>query len=265
VNFTREPIIETIISPKEGYKLCIRNSKAANSEEFFVDAVEVVSFGQAFFFRGLERPKPFLVPVTDYEIFEVKETRVVLKNIAHERNIKIGGGRDAPVRAAKEPAYDRQEEVRSEAGVESPEETPAEVTVESKNERKRDRRRHRRRRMAEERREWIEKERQQETSEASSQEGPKEEGGGASDETKVSSSMFSNLFPPPPTLISEKLSRYKDKETSDGSLFSESLKEDLPKEDAFFHEEKEEGFSFPSTLSSPPQGENSPDEKNFFS
>ena len=71
MNFTREPIIETIISPKDGYKLCVRNSKVAGAEEFFVDAIEVVSFGNSFFFRGIERPKPFLVPVSDYEIFEV--------------------------------------------------------------------------------------------------------------------------------------------------------------------------------------------------
>jgi hypothetical protein len=96
VNFTREPIIETIISPKEGYKLLVRNSRAAgSSEDYYVDAVEVVSFGRGFFFRSLERPKAFLLPVSDYEILEVKETRVALKNVSHDRNIKIGGGREA--------------------------------------------------------------------------------------------------------------------------------------------------------------------------
>ena len=74
MNFTREPIIETIISPKDGYKLLVRNSKGENFEEHYVDAVEVVSFGRAFFFRSMERPKAFLVPVSDYEILEVKDT-----------------------------------------------------------------------------------------------------------------------------------------------------------------------------------------------
>ena len=63
MNFTREPIIETIISPKEGYKLLVRSSKGESRQKnIIVDAVEVVSFGRAFFFRSLERPKAFFVP-----------------------------------------------------------------------------------------------------------------------------------------------------------------------------------------------------------
>jgi hypothetical protein len=111
VNFTREPIIETIISPKEGYKLLVRSSKGGGSEEYFVDAVEVVSFGRGFFFRSQERPKAFLVPVSDYEILEVKETRVALKNVSHERNIKIGGGREASLRHHhREPMHEKERE-----------------------------------------------------------------------------------------------------------------------------------------------------------
>ena len=77
MNFTREPIIETVITPREGCKLVVRNSKGGGQEEYFVDAVEVVSFGHSFFFRSLDRPKSFLVPVSDYEILELKETRMV--------------------------------------------------------------------------------------------------------------------------------------------------------------------------------------------
>jgi len=94
VDFTREPIIETIVTAREGYRLVIRSSKNIGQEEHFVDAVEVVSFGNAFFFRSLERPKPFLVPVVDYEILEVREPRMVLKTPVHEGSVKIGGGRD---------------------------------------------------------------------------------------------------------------------------------------------------------------------------
>ncbi len=79
MDFTREPIIETIITPKEGYKLVIRSSKGVGQEEYFVDAVEVVAFGRAFFFRSLEKPKAFLVPISDYEVLEVREARMVLK------------------------------------------------------------------------------------------------------------------------------------------------------------------------------------------
>ena len=94
MDFTREPIIETIITAREGYRLVIRSSKNIGQEEHFVDAVEVVSFGSAFFFRSLERPKPFLVPVVDYEILEVREPRMVLKTPVHEGSVKIGGGRE---------------------------------------------------------------------------------------------------------------------------------------------------------------------------
>lgn len=79
MNFTREPIVETIITPKEGFKLVLRNSKGGGQEEFFVDAVEVITFGKNCFYRSLEKPKSFLVPVADYEIVEVRETRMLLK------------------------------------------------------------------------------------------------------------------------------------------------------------------------------------------
>ena len=94
MNFTREPIIETIITPREGYRLIVRSTKHASDEEFTVDAVEVVSFGSALFYRSLEKPHPFLLPVADYQVVEGKESRVVLKNAQFERTIKIGGGRE---------------------------------------------------------------------------------------------------------------------------------------------------------------------------
>ena len=105
MNFTREPIIETVITPREGCKLVVRSSKGNGQEDYFVDAVEVVSFGHSFFFRSQERPKSFLVPVSDYEILELKETRMVLKNVSTDRAIKIGGGREmAPPRPPREEA-----------------------------------------------------------------------------------------------------------------------------------------------------------------
>ena len=81
MNYTREPIIETVITPKEGCKLVVRNSKVAGQEEYFVDALEIVNFGNATFFRSTESPKSFLVSTTDYEVIELKET-------------KKGGGQD---------------------------------------------------------------------------------------------------------------------------------------------------------------------------
>ena len=94
MNFTREPIIETIITSKDGFKLVVRNTKGKN-EEYSVDALEVVSFGQAIFFRSLEKPKSFLLPVTDFEVIEVRESKVMLKNASIDKTIKIAGGKDS--------------------------------------------------------------------------------------------------------------------------------------------------------------------------
>lgn len=218
MNFTREPIIETIITPKDGYKLVVRNSKGGSQEEYHVDAVEVVSFGHSFFFRSLERPKSFFVPVSDYEIIETKETRVVLKNVNIERSIKIGGGRQEPTR--KESIPEETAAGAEEAAIETSSETPQF----SKNERKRERRRHRRSRRAQEER-LATSETQKETPQPAVEMAA--EGGGANDETQVSSSMFTSLFPPPPTLISETIARYKDKnvEPAKGDLLPEPVVE----------------------------------------
>jgi len=101
VNYTREPIIESIITPKEGCKLVVRNSKGGASEEYFVESLEIVSFGNAIFFRSTERPKSFLVPVTDFEVIELKETKMVLKTANIEKSIKIGGGKIEETKSQK--------------------------------------------------------------------------------------------------------------------------------------------------------------------
>ncbi|NGX63064.1 MAG: hypothetical protein KR126chlam6_00471 [Candidatus Anoxychlamydiales bacterium] len=100
MNYTREPIIETIITPKEGSKLVVRKSKGA-MDEYFVEALEIVSFGNASFFRSTERPKSFLVPVSDYEVIEIKETKMILKSASFEKSIKIGGGKTEDTKSPK--------------------------------------------------------------------------------------------------------------------------------------------------------------------
>ena len=202
MNYTREPLIETVITPKEGYKLIIRNSKGSGHEEYAVDAIEVVSFGNSFFFRSLERPKSFLVPVSDYEVIETKETRVVLKNASFERAIKIGGGREPSPKKEK------------------PAEEPA--AVEQKLEKKRERRRHRRRRSTTDIREEESKQPVEEKT---------IEGGGADDEVKTSSSILTRFIPPPTELIS---ARFKDKKSeatpeTEGDVLPEPVKEEKSK------------------------------------
>ena len=141
MDFTREPIIETVITPKEGCKIVVRSSKSIGQEEYFVDSLEVVSFGNAMFFRSLEKPKAFLVPASDYEILEVREARMVLKNVGLDRSIKIGGGREPKV--AKEVVPEKTDSLETEEAT-TPEENP--VSVDNRAEKKRDRRRQQRRR-----------------------------------------------------------------------------------------------------------------------
>lgn len=217
MNFTREPIIETVISPREGCKIVVRNSKGNGQEDYHVDAVEVVSFGHSLFFRSLEKPKPFLVPVSDYEILELRETKMVLKNAPAERSIKIGGGKEAPPRSPREPVH------------EAPQEEPAEMQGSSdeaalpgeRPDRKRDRRR-RGRRGGRERS-------PQEVKPASSEEASPEgfepgEMPALSEEPVKAPSFISKLFPPPPMLIKETLSRYK-------SAIEPSAEEKIPSQE----------------------------------
>ena len=205
MNFTREPIIETIITPKDGCKLVVRSSKSEGQEEYTVDAVEVVSFGSALFLRSTEKPKSFLVPVGDYEVVEVKETRVVLKNASFERTIKIGGGREAPIRRE---AVEKPEDDSDDA-----DETQEEAQGGSRFDRKRDpRRRHRSRRRSQDERDApaprpVEESNAQEgTAPAEAPPAPKQR-----EEGQVN--HFTSLIPPPKTLISDSIKKYKDMQT----------------------------------------------------
>ncbi|MCH9630484.1 MAG: hypothetical protein S4CHLAM37_04850 [Chlamydiia bacterium] len=211
MNYTREPIIETIITPKDGFKLVLKNSKGGSQEEYTVDAVEVVSFGQSMFFRSLEKPKSFLLPVGDYEIVEAKETRVVLKNAPLERPIKIGGGRVQKANKDKDSEEEKPRRRKS-----SRRRKPSDVEQKAKEEPK----------GAEESKTTEETKKTElipPPSEGVKVNKPEQEGGDKKDEAKVSSSMFKSLFPPPPGLISENIQREEDGEKAEGNLFSEDV------------------------------------------
>ncbi len=250
MDFTREPVIETVITPKEGCKLVVRSSKSSGQEEYFVDAVEVVSFGHSLFFRSLERPKAFLVPVSDYEILEVREARMVLKNVGSDRSIKIGGGREPapkPPResaresareSVREPAYEREslpvqaEEVPALAGEEA-------LSADGRLDKKRGRRHYRRRRGSKDAGEGLEA--GEAPSEGSEAKEPRDElkadfqpqtaptsleEGELTEMTASTSLILSSILPPPPTLISETIARYKDNAMFKGAFFVREEKTD---------------------------------------
>jgi hypothetical protein len=229
VNFTREPIIETVITPREGCKLVVRSSKGNGQEEYLVDAVEVVSFGHSFFFRSLERPKSFIVPVSDYEILELKETRMALKNAPMERSIKIGGGRDAPPRLQREgaPADEYQESRPMERAPMPP------MDRDRKSGRRRRGRRGGQRQDSHpsDTREPLPPLPEEPLSLDDSilPETPRAE------EPHKAPSFISKLFPPPPTLIKETLSRYKPAEpevpAAEESFEEPPLDHPVPRED----------------------------------
>lgn len=245
MNFTREPIIETVITPREGCKLVVRSSKGVAQEDYFVDAVEVVSFGHSFFYRSLERPKSFLVPVSDYEILELKETRMVLKSATTDRSIKIGGGREAPMR----PREPEREEVSP-----TPEGQPPMDRKRDNNKRRRGRR-------------GRDRDREEAMPRPAEPSFPPSEGTPSSpsldqapiDQGEVKAPSFiSKLFPPPSTLIKETLSRYKPVEpTDEDDLMPSSGEMDTFDEKISF----EETIYEPLTPPEPPSLDEPPHEK----
>lgn len=204
MDFTREPIIETVITPKEGCKLVVRSSKTTGQEEYFVDSIEVVSFGSAIFFRSVERPKPFIVPASDYELLEVREARIVLKNVGLDRSIKIAGGREGAVKAPREPVEEPQEkEISGIITGDAPK-------SEGRTERKRDRRRQYRKRRG---RDETQPQDEPQSLEEKVDLPPPEKEASEAEITEASSMtgyLLTNLLSPPP-LISETISRYKEK------------------------------------------------------
>jgi hypothetical protein len=250
VDFTREPILETIITPKEGYKLVIRSSKSAGQEEYFVDAVEIVAFGHALFFRSLERPKAFLVPVSDYEVLEVREARMVLKNVGLDRSIKIGGGREGALKSSRE--EEKAESVVVEEKMEQEEiqpiaEAKAEGQPEMRLEKKRDRRRHYRKRRGRDEgtKEVAEPSVPPLEDEKIQIPPPEEEAETAPEAAPMASTLLSSLLQPPPTLISETISRYRQNELFKGAFYlteEEQYKPHDKVQELLNEEDEEESF-----------------------
>jgi hypothetical protein len=206
VNFTREPIIETIITPKDGFRLTLRNSKVASSEEYSVEALEVVSFGNAQFFRSQEKPKAFLLPIADYEIVETREAKIVLKNPAIEKTIKIAGGKEPLQKVVKAEPVEIQESQEA-----------SEEDKEPVFEKRKDKKKNRRKKAQEQRQQEREKEIKEEDKGSLEPHGIKNH---EAEAPALLPPIFSSLLPPPPTLISETIARYKAMESSENFMIN---------------------------------------------
>ncbi len=221
MQFTREPIVETIISARDGHKLTLKGSKEHSAEEFIVDAVEVISFGTALFFRSLEPSKHFLLPVSDYQIVETREVRMTLKAATPERTVKIGT-REKSVKETKETKPARESKSKDsrkkekEASIvdetkdedsseeqpqeESAQDIPTEAAAEKTTDKKKDRRRNRKKKVIREK---------------------EEAAAAASEGHPIEERPPVVLLPPPTTLISETLAHYKNQPEFKGAFVQE--------------------------------------------
>lgn len=240
MDFTRDPIIETVISPKDGFKLSIRSSRHTNQEEYLVNAIEVVSFGSALFLRSIEKPKSFLLPIADYEIVEVKEARMILKNVSIDKPIKIGEGKDN-----NKPSSEEKEGSKSESEM-------------KKNSKKKSSRKRRAASKSENHLSEREEARKGYNSPKDSETSSSEEGGDPKDEAQVSSSPITPpapivpiVFPTPPKIIGRKLPTPEVQEVPKGDILSDELVSDneavteVPEDDSH-HEEEIANFDSPT-------------------
>jgi hypothetical protein len=220
VHYTREPIIESILSARDGFKLVLKNSKTVSSQEISAEVIEIVSFAGAVFYRSQDRSKNFLVPASDFEIAEVKDARLVLKNISLEKSSKL---QNPPKESSfHDQELDMKEEVTTSALDENEAATSSNTQSSSQNnrmERRRERRRNRRRRHNEDRQQDDKKDVAQEDN---SQEPSDSFDGNESSQAPMPIPTL-NLIPPPTTLISQTLARYKDKQQDIGPIESISI------------------------------------------
>lgn len=213
MHFTREPIIESILSARDGYKLVLRNSKTASSAEISAEVIEIVSFAGTVFYRSQDRSRNFLLPAIDFEIVEVKDARLVLKNISLEKSSKL---QNPPKETVLEEASD---ELHDDAVVGNDQEVQASATTanssqNSRLERRRERRRNRRRRHNEEKNTEEKKDGSVDTAQEQESSESLADGGSLLDNVSPQPSIqipTLNLIPPPTTLISQTLARYKEK------------------------------------------------------
>jgi hypothetical protein len=227
VDFTRQPIIETVITPKDGYRLAVRSSKNLGQEEFVVEALEVVSFGMHCFFRNLDRSKAFLVPVSDYEVIEIREGRLPIKAASLEGVVKIPSVKEysrlpAKEQEKREPSFGPKEPIalQTETLVIEEKSMPevSSPAGEIRNERRKDRKQKQKKRRVEDEESSIERG-DRPSSPVTRREGVGENASSSSISSQVSSSS-PVILPPPTTLIRDDLERLRNSETYKGAFYN---------------------------------------------
>lgn len=201
MNFTREPILETIIAAKEGFKLRLKSTKHAEAQEYLVDAVEVVSFGTTFFYRSGEPAHTFFVPSQDFEIVQVRQARLMLKTPT-DKAVKIAGGAEASKKPGSEKPKKKQRSSKEKDVVadkpknEEKTETVAKEEVKTAEQTDKKPAKGRNTKKAGERKTTTRAKKRVSETEAIDQ--------------PVQASMFSHLLRPPEALISDNIKKYQD-------------------------------------------------------
>ena len=238
MDFTRQPIIETVITPKDGYRLAVRSSKNLGQEEFVVEALEVVSFGVHCFFRTLDRSRAFLVPVSDYEVLEIREGRLPIKAATLEGTVKVPSVKEfsrpihkepekkEPLPSYKEPSVVQGAEMPSieEAGTR---EAAPSTFQDPRNDRRKDRKRGQKKRRSERDESFPADEKPSVKSdqptvvlEHKAVPSVAEMAVVSAETSAVQPTFTSSILPPPTTLIREDLERLRKSDTYKGAFYS---------------------------------------------
>ena len=254
MDFTRHPIIETVITPRDGFRLAVRSSKNIGQEEFSVEAVEVVSFGSSCFFRSTDRAKAFLVPVSDYEIVEIRENKIPLKAATLEGTIRIPTVKEFPRNFSKE-TEKKEDVVREESFKEEKKEKEEQALLSpSVKESRVDRRKEKERKRQKKRKE---KEEQKPAEEASLSSEPvmskavpvpsaplheEKQAENIVEQSAPLPTFTSTIIPPPTTLIRDDLERLRKNDTYKNAFYpkgGEGKAEEKPSIPLSLQEEKE--------------------------
>lgn len=285
MDFTREPIVETIITPKDGFRLVIRSSKNPGQEEFLVDALEVISFGSICFYRHLERPKAFIVPASEYEVLEVRESRMPLKAPSFEGTVKLNASREPSkgqqLKEVRDTSFKERDFVSKESAspiceeafIEKNQEDETEESVqpqsENKVEKRKDRKRGSRRRRGG--RDEVEENKPSEKVETVEQPSEIEREFDPESGTKetrpakdVSSPpLMTTILPPPVTLIRDDLDRLRKSDRYKGAFY---LREETSSEKEVQPEEGDDDDVpvVPTTLQEEDDIREKPEEENVY-
>jgi hypothetical protein len=226
VDYTREPIVETVITPKDGHRIAVRSSKNPGQEEFLVDALEVVTFGSSCFFRNSERPRAFMVPASDYEVLEVREAKLPLKAASLEGSVRLPSGPKSAPREPerrkplpKEPEPVPAPEVEKPLAPTSVSEEPPVVPSEHRHERRSERRRGQRRRRGGREEIGAEEPKGVSPKEAMVEEQPMQPKEEPASPKETPPPTVTTVLPPPQTLIRDDLERLRRNDQYKGAFY----------------------------------------------